>query len=96
MADIKDKSGVFQVTCPGCGSVLWVDAESHAVLKSEKGQRKKGSLDDFIVKEQKRQEEFDRKFDASFELQREKHTQAEEKFKKALERAEKGDDEPEG
>ena len=95
MADTKDEPGVFQVTCPGCGNVLWVDAATHAILRTEKGQKKKGSLDDFLAKEQKRQQEFDRKFDATFELQREKHSLAEEKFKKALEKAEKGDDEPE-
>ncbi|MCK7478545.1 MAG: hypothetical protein M0C28_15015 [Candidatus Moduliflexus flocculans] len=37
--------------------------------------------------------EFDRKFDATFELQKEKHSKADELFKKALEKAEKGEDE---
>jgi hypothetical protein len=58
-----------------------------------KSQKTKGSLDDFLAKEQKRQSEFDRKFDATFELQKEKHHKADELFKKALEKAEKGKDE---
>ena len=96
MAETKDKPGVFQVTCPCCGAALWVDGESRAVMRSEKAKKAKGSLDDLLVKEHKRQGEFDRKFDATFELQREKHSQADELFKKALEKAEQGEGEEDG
>jgi hypothetical protein len=95
MPETKDKPGVFQVTCPCCGALLWVDAQTHAVLKSERAKRAKGSLDDLLVKEKARTDQFDRKFDATFELQREKHSKADEMFKKALEKAEKGEDEEE-
>ena len=96
MADTKatDEPHVFAVTCPCCEATLWVDEQTRAVLRSEKAKRKKGSLDDLLVKEQKRQSEFDRKFDATFELQREKHSKADEQFHKALEKAERGEDEP--
>jgi hypothetical protein len=93
MADVNDKPGVFQLICPCCAATLWVDGESRSVLRSEKAKRKKGSLDDLLVKEQERQSGFDRKFDATFELQKEKHSKADELFKKALEKAEKGEDE---
>jgi Zn-finger nucleic acid-binding protein len=93
MAETKDKPGIFQVTCPCCGALLWVDGETRAVMKSEKAKKAKGSLDDLLVKEKARTDQFDRKFDATFELQKEKHTKADELFKKALEKAEKGDDE---
>jgi uncharacterized protein with von Willebrand factor type A (vWA) domain len=93
MAETKDDSHVFSLTCPCCEATLWIDVETRAVLRSEKAKRKKGSLDDLLVKEQKRQSEFDRKFDATFELQREKHSKADEMFKKALEKAEKGEGE---
>jgi hypothetical protein len=93
MAEETDKPGVFQVTCPSCGMILWVDGATREIIKSEKGQKKKGSLDDLLVKEKKRHDEFGRKFDATFELQREKHVQAEDKFNKALEKAKKGEDE---
>jgi predicted Zn-dependent protease len=93
MADTKDKPGVFQVTCPCCGALLWVDGEARAVMKSEKAKKAKGSLDDLLVKEKTRTDQFGRKFDATFELQREKHSKADEMFKKALEKAEKGEDE---
>lgn len=95
MAEHKagDETHVFSVVCPCCEATLWIDGETRTVLRSEKAKKKKGSLDDLLVKEHKRQGEFDRKFDASFELQKEKHSKADELFKKALEKAEQGEDE---
>ncbi len=93
MSETKDEANVYSVACPCCGATLWVDAGTRSVLRSEKGKKAKGSLDDLLVKEHKRQSEFDRKFDATFELQKEKHSKADELFKKALEKAEKGEDE---
>lgn len=92
MADTKDEAHVFSLTCPCCEATLWVDGETRAVLRSEKAKKKKGSLDDLLIKEHKRQSEFDRKFEATFELQKEKHSKADELFKKALEKAEKGEE----
>jgi hypothetical protein len=89
MADPEDKTHVFPVVCPCCGATLWLDGPTRSILRSEKAKKAKGSLDDLLVKEHKRQSEFDRKFDATFELQREKHAQADDLFKKALEKAEK-------
>jgi adenine-specific DNA methylase len=93
MADKEDQPGVFQLTCPCCGTLLWVDGETRAVMRSEKAKKAKGSLDDLLVKEKARTDQFGRKFEATFELQREKHSKADEMFKKALEKAEKGEDE---
>jgi len=96
MAEIKDEARVFSLICPCCEATLWIDGETRAVLRSEKAKRKKGSLDDLLVKEHERRSGFDRKFDATFELQKEKHSKADELFKKALEKAEKGEDEEPG
>jgi len=96
MADTKDDTHVFSLVCPCCEATLWVDGETRAVLRSEKAKRKKGSLDELLVKEHERRTGFDRKFDATFELQKEKHSKADELFKKALEKAEKGEDEEPG
>lgn len=93
MTEPEDKPGVFRVTCPGCATVLWIDVATREIIKSEKGRKAKGSLDDLLVKEKKRQEEFDRKFDATFELHQQKHSLAEAKFKRAMEKAEKGEGE---
>lgn len=75
---------VFQVPCPGCGSLLWVDPVLRKVIKSEKQKRKKGSLDDLLIQEKKKKKEFERKFEATSEMQKEKQREAEEKFRKAL------------
>ena len=93
MAETKEDTRVYSIVCPCCEATLWIDGETKAVLRSEKAKKKKGSLDELVVKEQKRQSEFDRKFDATFELQKEKHSKAAELIKKALEKAEKGEDE---
>lgn len=91
MAEKKEKA-LFSVTCPCCQTLLWIDKVSGEVIESEKPVRKKGSLDDMLEKEHKRISEFDRKFDAGFELEREKHTKADEIFNKALKKAESGED----
>jgi len=82
MTDTKDS--VIPVVCPCCGAKLWLDAETRGILKSEKAARKKSSLDDLLLKEKKRTEGMDHKLEATFELQKKKHAEAEEKFKKVL------------
>jgi len=80
----EKKSNVFRVSCPVCRCVLWVDAVSREVVKSEKSKKKKGSLDELLEKEKKRKSEFDRKFEATAELEREKKKKAQEKFSEVL------------
>ena len=93
MTETREKTGVFQLTCPCCRTVLWVDGELKEVIRSEKAKKEKGSLDDLLLKEKKRQEEFGRKFEATFELSQEKQIKANEQFRKALEKAEAGEGE---
>ena len=66
--------------CPVCRSALWIDPLSQEVVKSERSKKTKGSLDDLLEKEKKRRSEFDRKFEATAELEKEKKKKAEEKF----------------
>ncbi|MCK4930672.1 MAG: hypothetical protein KAT01_00795 [Candidatus Aminicenantes bacterium] len=80
----KEKSRVFRMSCPVCRSVLWIDPVSQEVAKSEKAQKKKGTLDELLEKEKKRKSEFDRKFEATAELEREKKKKAQEKFAEVL------------
>jgi len=85
---MSEKKDVFEVVCPCCRAALWVDAASRTVVKSEKGAGKeKSSLDDLLVKEKKRRDGFERKFEATAELEKEKQKKAREKFDKALSRA---------
>jgi len=91
MSEGKD---VFQVICPCCRAALWVDGASRTVVKSEKGAGKeKSSLDDLLVKEKQRRDGFERKFEATAELEKKKQEKAREKFDKALSHAGSEDDE---
>jgi uncharacterized Zn finger protein (UPF0148 family) len=79
------KTGVFEVVCPCCQSVLWVDAASRQVVKTEKhAAKKRGTLDELLEKEKKRKEGFDGKFEATAELERQKKEKAREAFEKAM------------
>jgi len=80
----KKKQHVFQIECPCCHSLLWVDSFTHDVIKSEKGKKKKGSLDDLLLKEKKKREEFERKFEATSEMQKERRKKAQEIFEKVF------------
>ena len=75
---------VFQVNCPHCGARLWVDSDLMVVIQSEKGQRKKASFDELLLKEKKKTEELGKKFESTVELRKKKLQQAEQQFKKAL------------
>ena len=80
----KEKRSVFSVTCPVCQSSLWIDPLTRDVVQSEKGEKKIGSLDELLAKEKKRQSEFDRKFEATAAMEKEKKKKAEERFSKAF------------
>ncbi len=81
---------VFEVACPHCGTVIWVDGEARRVLKSEKGARKKESLDDLLLKEKQKKDGMAAKFEATAALEQEKRLRAREKFDKAFDK-EKGE-----
>ena len=85
---MSEKKDVFEVVCPCCRAALWVDGVSRTVVKSEKGAGKeKSSLDDLLVKEKQRRDGFERKFEATAELEKKKQEKAREKFDKALSHA---------
>jgi len=85
MTEGKSKPEVFEVVCPCCQSVLWVDGISRGIVKIERhAVKKKGSLDDLLEKEKKRRDEFERKFEATAELERQKKEKAKQVFEKAL------------
>ena len=80
----KDESHIFRVHCPSCHSLLWIDPVTSDVIKSEKEKKKKGSLDELLLKEKKRKDDFERKFESTAELEKERWRQAQKNFKKAL------------
>ena len=80
----KQDSQIFQVLCPCCQSLLWIDSVDPKVLKFERQKKDRGSLDDLLVKEKKRKDGFERKFEATAELEKERLKKAKEKYAKAL------------
>jgi hypothetical protein len=92
MKNAKGKKQVFQIICPCCQSILWIDPVTEEVIQFErKGGKKKESLEELLEKEKKRKSEFERKFEATAELGRKRKKKAEEGFKKALTEFEKED-----
>ncbi len=77
---------IFKIKCPHCHIELWVDSISQKVIKYEKNKnaRRKKTLDHLLLKEKKRIQEFDRKFEATFELQKVKKKELEKQFEKAF------------
>jgi hypothetical protein len=75
---------VFTIECPCCGAIIWIDQTTRMVIKSEKAGKKKGSLDDLLLKEKKRRDEFSRKFEATAEMEKEKRKKAQQKFEEAF------------
>ena len=88
----KKDSIVFKAECPCCGSLLWIDSTNKEVIRFERKKKKKGSLDDLLLKERKRKEGFEARFDSTAELAREKQREAHRKYEEALKRMEKPDD----
>jgi hypothetical protein len=54
------------------------------VIKTEKGKRKTESLDELLLKEKKRKSRFERKFEATAELEKKRREKVKEKVEKAL------------
>ncbi len=75
---------VLQVKCPDCRSILWIDPVTQQVLKSERPKKRKGSLEEMLLKEKQKKDAFARKLEVTAEIQKEKHKKAREKFRKAL------------
>jgi hypothetical protein len=86
---MDDKKQVFEVLCPCCRAALWVDPVSRSVVRSEKGGvRDKSSLDDLLSREKQRREGFERKFEATAELEKTKQEKARQKYERAMSGAE--------
>ncbi len=87
----NDREKTFEVTCPCCQATLWVDPLARSVIKSEKAARKKASLDDLLLREKKKKEAFETKFEATAEIEKQKRQKAKEKFEKAFDKLDETD-----
>ena len=92
--DKKNKqqdSRIFKVECPCCGSLLWIDSTQKVAIKFDKKRKKKGNLDDLILKEKKRKAAFETRLESTAELARERQKEAQRRYKEAFTRLKKKD-----
>jgi len=82
----EEKGKIVAVTCPCCRTLLWVEASTGGVVKTEKAAKKKESLDDLLLKEKQKKDGFATKFEATADLEKKKFETAKEKFEKAFEK----------
>jgi hypothetical protein len=79
-----EQGKVFEVVCPCCRSVIWVDATTGGIVKSERVAKKKESLDELLIKEKQKKDGFATKFEATADLEKKKRELAREKFARAF------------
>jgi hypothetical protein len=84
MEDTKKRSDVFEILCPCCQSAIWIDPVNREVIQFERGQKKKGSLEELLIKEKEKKAGFERKFQATAELEKKRRKKVKEKFEKAF------------
>ena len=86
----------FEITCPCCATLLVVDRISGEVLLHKVKETKVGggSLESMVSSLEAQKHEAARRFDKQIESQKDRARILEEKFREALERAEKSDEKP--
>lgn len=84
----------FEITCPCCQATLVIDRLSGEVLlhKAKEVRGPGGSLDAMVAGLESQKSEAARRFEKQLESQKDRARILEEKFKAALEQAEKSDD----
>ncbi|HUR80831.1 MAG TPA: 2-nitropropane dioxygenase [Thermoanaerobaculia bacterium] len=84
----------FDITCPCCQATLIVDRLSGEVLlhKAKETRGPGGSLDAMVAGLESQKSEAERRFERQLESQKDRARILEEKFKAALEQAEKSDE----
>jgi hypothetical protein len=84
----------FEITCPCCAATLVVDRISGEVLlhKAKEHRGPGGSLESMVAGLETQKSEAARRFDREMESQKDRGRILEERFKEALERAEKSDE----
>lgn len=87
----KEKSDVFEILCPCCQSTLWIDPVNREVIQFERGHKKKGSLEELFMKEKEKKAGFERKFQATAEMEKKRKKKVKEKFEKAFTEIDKED-----
>jgi len=83
----------FEITCPCCEATLVIDRLSGEVLLHKAKEVRRGeSLDAMVAGLETQKNEASKRFDRQIESQKDRARILEERFKEALERAEKSDE----
>ena len=83
----------FEITCPCCEATLVIDRVSGEVLLHKAKEVKvKGSLESMVAGLESQKSEAAKRFEREIESQKDRSRILEEKFKEAMERAEKSDE----
>jgi len=84
---------LIRIECPGCRLVLWVDPVSRDVVKTEKPEKEKASLDDLLIQEKNKKLAADQRFISTARLRDRKKAEARKRFAEALSDVESQEDE---
>lgn len=85
-------SANFEIVCPCCETTIVVDRLSGEILIHKVKEKKSGlSLEAMVSSLETQKSEAEKRFEKQLESQRDRHRILEEKFKEAMERAEKSD-----
>src|SRR5256885_10858130 len=83
----------FEVTCPCCEATIVVDRVSGEILLHKaKEKRVGGSLESMVAGLQSQKSEMEKKFDRELASQKDRARLLEEKFREAMQRADKSDE----
>lgn len=83
----------FEVVCPDCEATIVVDRlTGEVLLHKAKEKRVSGSLESMVAGLESQKSEAARRFEKQLESQKDRSRILEEKFREALERAEKSDE----
>jgi len=83
----------FEITCPCCETLIVVDRVSGEVLLHKTKEKKAGgSLESMVAGLQSQKSEVEKKFDRELASQKDRARLLEEKFREAMQRAEKSDE----
>lgn len=85
----------IEITCPCCESTIVIDRVTGEILLHKKPETKSGlSLDAMVKSLDSQKSELAKKFDKNLESQKDRARILEERFKEAMQRAEKSDEKP--
>ncbi len=83
----------FEITCPCCEATIIIDRISGEILLHKEKEKKSGlSLDAMVSNLKSEKSEADKKFEKQLEAQKDRTRILEEKFKEAMQRADKDPD----